>query len=64
MRYPEVLSRVWLQLMCCMLKVSEIEKMLLENLNAIVAVQVRRSNNTNAMGEGERRGESDNGKKV
>ena len=37
---------------------------MLENLNAIVAVQVRRSNNANAMGEGERRGESDNGQKV
>ena len=37
---------------------------MLENPNAIVAVQVRRSNDTNVMGEGERRGESDNGQKV
>ena len=37
---------------------------MLENLKAIVAVQVGRSNNANAMGEGERRGESDNGQKV
>ena len=37
---------------------------MLENPNAIVAVQVGRSNEANAMGEGERRGESDNGQKV
>ena len=37
---------------------------MLENPNAIVAVQVRRSNDANAMGEGERRGESNNGQKV
>ena len=46
-----------------LLKVWEFEKML-ENLNAIVAVQVRRSNDANAMGEKERCGESDNGQKV
>ena len=38
--------------------------MLLENPNAIVAVEVGRSNDANAMGERERRGESDNGQKV
>ena len=37
---------------------------MLENPNAIVVVQVRRSNDANAMGERERRGESDNGQKV
>ena len=37
---------------------------MLENLNAIVAVQVRRSNDANAMGERERHGESDNGQRV
>ena len=36
----------------------------MENLNAIVAVQVGRSNDANAMGESERCGESDNGQKV
>ena len=37
---------------------------MLENPNAIVVVQVGRSNEANAIGEGERRGESDNGQKV
>ena len=37
---------------------------MLENPNAIVAVQVGRSNKANAMGEGERCGESNNGQKV
>ena len=37
---------------------------MLENPNVIVAVQVGRSNDANAMGEGERRGESDNDQKV
>ena len=37
---------------------------MLENPNAIVAVQVGRSNNANAMGERERHRESDNGQKV
>ena len=37
---------------------------MLEKLNTIVAVQIRRSNDANAMGEGERRGESNNGQKV
>ena len=37
---------------------------MLENPNAIVAVQVRRSNDANAMGEGERHRESNNGQKV
>ena len=36
----------------------------MENLNAIVAVQVGRSNDANVMGEGERCGESNNGQKV
>ena len=36
----------------------------LENPNAIVAMQVGRSNDANVMGERERRGESDNGQKV
>ena len=36
----------------------------MENPNAIVAVQVGRSNDANAMGERERCGESDNGQKV
>ena len=38
--------------------------MMLENLNAIVVVEVRRSNDANAMGERERRGESNNSQKV
>ena len=37
---------------------------MLENLNMIVAVQVRRSNDANVMGESERCRESDNGQKV
>ena len=37
---------------------------MLENPNTIVAVEVRRSNDANAMGERERRGESNNGQKV
>ena len=37
---------------------------MLENPNAIVAMQVGSSNDENAMGEGERCGESDNGQKV
>ena len=37
---------------------------MLENPNVIVAMQVGRSNDTNAMGERERRRESDNGQKV
>ena len=37
---------------------------MLENPNAIVAMQVRRSNDENAMGERERCRESDNGQKV
>ena len=37
---------------------------MLENPNVIVVVQVGRSNDANAMGERERRGESDNGQKV
>ena len=37
---------------------------MLENPNAIVAVEVRRSNDANVMGERERRRESDNGQKV
>ena len=37
---------------------------MLENPNAIVAVQVGRSSEANAMGEGGRCGESDNGQKV
>ena len=37
---------------------------MLENPNMIVAVGVRRSNDANAMGERERRGESDNSQKV
>ena len=36
----------------------------MENPNAIVVMQVRRSNDENAMGERERRGESNNGQKV
>ena len=40
-------------------------KIMLENPNAIVAVEVRRSNDTNVMGrERERRGESNNSQKV
>ena len=38
--------------------------MMLENPNAIVVVEVGRSNDENVMGERERRGESDNGQKV
>ena len=37
---------------------------MLENTNAIVAVQVGKSNDTNVMGERETCGESDNGQKV
>ena len=37
---------------------------MLENPNAIVAMQVGRSNDANAMGESERRGDSNNGQKV
>ena len=37
---------------------------MLENPNVIVAVQVGRSSEANVMGEGERRGESNNGQKV
>ena len=37
---------------------------MLENPNAIVVVQVGRSNEANVMGEGERRRESNNGQKV
>ena len=37
---------------------------MLENPNEIVAVQVRRSNDANAMGERETHRESDNGQKV
>ena len=36
----------------------------MENPNAIVMMQVRRSNDENAMGERERRRESNNGQKV
>ena len=47
-----------------MLKVLE-SKIMLENPNAIVAVEVRRSNDANVMGrERERCGESDNSQKV
>ena len=42
----------------------ESERMMLENPNAIVAVEVRRSNDANAMGVRERHGESNNGQKV
>ena len=41
-----------------------VRKNVLENPNTIVAVQVRRSNEANVMGEGERCGESDNDQKV
>ena len=37
---------------------------MLENPNVIVAMQVRRSNDENAMGERETHRESDNGQKV
>ena len=37
---------------------------MLENLNAIVAVEVGRSNDTNSMGQRERRRESNSSQKV
>ena len=37
---------------------------MLENPNAIVAVEVRRSNDVNVIGERERHGESDSSQKV